>query len=79
MSRVCSCSSPDCMKNGCMLDRVHFSPPSRYMHPIPPGIPIAPKPDECRIAPTVTEQDIRRIVREEIARALKDQPAQEKT
>lgn len=70
----CSCANPDCVANGCLNERMqrlagrrqHFNnppPPDQQYRPMPPN------PNGCRPAVPLTEADVRRIVREEIAAA----------
>lgn len=60
---VCSCASPECLENGCVLRR-------RYSQAV-----LCPAVTKCPQLPSsappmpLTADDVRRIVREELARA----------
>jgi hypothetical protein len=58
---ICNCANPECLENGCILRR-------RYTPSAPPPFWTGPAPSIT--PPTLTEDDIRRIVREEIQRGL---------
>lgn len=63
---ACCCSSPDCLVNGCAQARQYrarCADPLRFGHATPSFQP----------AP-LTEEDVRRILREEIERVLKYAP-----
>lgn len=67
MTRVCNCANPDCMANGCILERSKPAPalfPPIYLAPQDdrpfPGATFLPMP--------LTEADVRRIVREELTK-----------
>ena len=61
---VCCCSSPACMVNGCQQAAQYRNQyaPNTDPHRIGQATPV----------PTLTPDDIRRIVREEIERAAKE-------
>ena len=67
MTRVCSCSNEDCIRNGCLLDR----PTSKTNWPfsVPTGAAPLPRPGQTVEFRPLTENDIRKIVREEIQKA----------
>lgn len=69
MATVCCCSNPDCQVNGCAQARLQ-----RLQYSFPPELtPAIPTPYTPPPAKPLTEEDVRRIVREEIARAQQAQ------
>lgn len=73
MNQVCCCSSPDCLQNGCILTRKQkeYDIDSVRM-PMIPVAPVAPVPQPKQGVTveqkTLTEEDVRRIIREELQR-----------
>lgn len=59
---ACSCSNPACQVNGCAIAKGYRQ---QYAAPDPLRV------GQCTPVPTLTPEDIRRIVREEIERAQK--------
>ncbi len=67
MNRVCSCSSEDCRRNGCILDRALPPAPQPFKY----AAPISPDHGGCKPLPTLTEAEVRRIAREETLKLLR--------
>jgi predicted component of type VI protein secretion system len=60
---VCSCSNPDCIANGCSLTRKLFDNQDINVHP-----PV--KPNVTMPIRYLTEEDVRRIIREELIKFI---------
>lgn len=73
MMIACGCASEDCAVNGCRRVRELMQRPAPTYEPF--RVPMPPQPqqelahDGCRPLKPLTEADVRRIVREELASA----------
>lgn len=74
MPTTCVCFRPDCATNGCVKNPEHsqFNPmrASTMLWSPSKGTHAAPEHSGCQPLKQLTEADIRRIVREEIANAM---------
>jgi len=69
--QACMCASEMCKLFGCQDEaakRRQFAPFAIPIAPIPPTNPGAMLPGKTYVAPELTEADVRRIVREELAK-----------
>lgn len=71
---VCSCSSPVCLANGCQIAKGHMKPSPGYsprQQPLVVPTPTTVEAPEQSPVLIMTKDDLRKIIREEISRALK--------
>lgn len=61
---ACSCANPRCQVNGCMLARKYRDEDRQLPAPLPQQLP----PAQFHYPQPWTEEDLRRIVREEVER-----------
>lgn len=67
---ACSCANPACQVLGCQIERGLRDRYSAAPAPVPVFAPYTAPTEGCRPASPITEADIRRIVAEEVAKAL---------
>lgn len=66
MSFVCGCVNPACMAHGCQRAAIEGQRfPFPTYSPNPPG----PRPGQTVVLSSLSEEDVRRIIREELAKA----------
>lgn len=67
---ACSCANPACQVNGCQIAKGLREKCSAAPALVPVFAPYTVPTEGCKPIPALTEADIRRIVADEIAKAL---------
>jgi hypothetical protein len=73
MSFVCACANPACMVNGCQIAGGYRNPAPHAAPAFVPTVKFAPQTSntdfaQCRPSLPVTEDDVRRVIRDELGR-----------